>query len=146
MNRRRVIYWIVLFAFTAWIWSNSMATGEESGSLSAAIAEWVHGVLMKAGWHTDLDTLHFVIRKTAHFTEYLVLGVLAAKTTHITFGRHVYRFLIPYMILIPSIDETIQRFVPGRGPSVRDVCIDMAGFFCGVLLVKLRQRKKNSGM
>ena len=33
------------------------------------------------------------------------------------------------------IDETHQMFVPGRGPQVKDVMIDSAGAFMGVLFV-----------
>ena len=34
-----------------------------------------------------------------------------------------------------SVDETIQRFVPDRGPSVKDVCIDSAGVLTGMILL-----------
>lgn len=132
---KKTVLWILLIAVTLWIWSNSMATGEESGSLSLKIAKQVHSVLLSLNLNTDLDVLHFMIRKAAHFTEYFILGILAAMTARVTFPENMYAFLIPYMVLIPGADETIQRFVPGRGPSVRDVCIDMAGFFCGMIII-----------
>ena len=38
-------------------------------------------------------------------------------------------------IVVASLDETMQRFVPGRGSSVRDVLIDTAGVLPGVLIL-----------
>jgi VanZ family protein len=33
------------------------------------------------------------------------------------------------------VDETIQRFVPDRGPSIFDVGIDTCGVLTGMLLI-----------
>ena len=33
------------------------------------------------------------------------------------------------------VDESIQFFSAGRAPGVLDVCIDMAGFICGMLFM-----------
>ena len=53
---------------------------------------------------------------------------------------------------IACIDETIQAFVPGRSPGIRDVCIDSCGAAAGMLLLllghaywKRRFTRKNSG-
>ena len=34
-------------------------------------------------------------------------------------------------------DEYHQSFVAGRGPSIRDVCIDSIGIFFGIMLVRI---------
>ena len=38
------------------------------------------------------------------------------------------------------IDETIQVFVPGRGPGLRDVAIDCLGVLLGIVLLHLGHR------
>lgn len=38
-------------------------------------------------------------------------------------------------IVVASLDETMQCFVPGRGSSVRNVLIDTAGVLPGVLIL-----------
>ena len=35
------------------------------------------------------------------------------------------------------VDETIQIFVPDRGPSVRDVALDSSGVLAGMILLHL---------
>ena len=39
-----------------------------------------------------------------------------------------------FLLLIPSIDETIQLFVPGRAGMITDVMIDCCGAATGVVL------------
>ena len=39
------------------------------------------------------------------------------------------------VVITASADETIQCFVPDRGPAVKDVCIDSAGVLTGIILL-----------
>jgi VanZ family protein len=49
--------------------------------------------------------------------------------------------------LTACVDETIQRFVPDRGPSIFDVGIDTAGVAVGIAILLfiyfIRKRKKS---
>jgi VanZ family protein len=49
---------------------------------------------------------------------------------------------------VACIDETIQMFVPGRGPGLLDVGIDSCGVLMGMLLLNtayfLKRKHKNS--
>ena len=70
-----------------------------------------------------IDTGHFLIRKSAHFTEYGVLFWLLIR------GPMARR---PYMALMMCAvyaltDEGHQFFVPGRGASLYDVALDSTG-------------------
>lgn len=49
----------------------------------------------------------------------------------------LYKFGISLLVgLIYAItDEYHQSFVAGRGPSIRDVCIDTTGVFIGIIIV-----------
>ena len=79
---------------------------------------------------------NFVVRKCAHFTEYMVLGILATHAFDFE-GRRTFDVLLPtavFLLLIPSIDETIQLFVPGRAGMITDVMIDCCGAATGVVL------------
>ena len=84
-----------------------------------------------------LDTLHTIIRKCAHFTEYGILAILVLELAN-TFDewkkillqkRYVKSlwWTVIFCIIVAVSDEFHQSFVPGRGPSVRDVCIDTSG-------------------
>ena len=92
---------------------------------------FLHGMGLPYEWVTN-----FVVRKCAHFTEYMVLGILATHTFDIE-GRRTFDVLLPtavFLLLIPSIDETIQLFVPGRAGMITDVMIDCCGAMTGVVL------------
>ena len=96
-----------------------------------AIRGFLHGVGLPYEWVTN-----FVVRKCAHFTEYMVLGILATHAFDFE-GRHTFDVLLPtavFLLLIPSIDETIQLFVPGRAGMITDVMIDCCGAATGVVL------------
>ena len=52
-------------------------------------------------------------------------------------GANTFDVLLPtaaFLLLIPSIDETIQLFVPGRAGMITDVMIDYCGAATGVVL------------
>lgn len=117
------------------IWGNSLVPGTGSGSLSLSVMEAVRAFLASLGlpftWVTN-----FVVRKCAHFTEYMVLGILATHAFDIEGHRKPLALIVTavFLVLVPSIDETIQLFVPGRAGMVRDVLIDCSGATTGVVL------------
>ncbi len=81
----------------------------------------------------------FILRKMAHGTEYLILGLLSA-TDQWQVGKRQFRDLISVLYFglgIAFIDETIQLFVKGRSGEVRDIWIDFAGVCIGTLLVHI---------
>ncbi len=79
----------------------------------------------------------YLVRKLAHFTEYMVLGVLMCSLLARPNARP--RFLWPEILClaVASIDETIQLFSEGRGAAVRDVMIDLCGATLGVILMSI---------
>jgi VanZ family protein len=101
--------------------------------------------------HTSAETLeviHLVIRKIAHFSEYGVLAVLAARaflgSPHSFLSQ--WWFLVSW-ILVASyalIDEYHQSFVPSRSPSIYDSLIDVIGGSAVLLFLWARARRKRS--
>ena len=76
------------------------------------------------------------MRKLAHFAEFTLEGFLLmlclrVYTAH--FVRHISWPLLGGMTTA-LLDETIQRFIPGRSSQVTDVWIDMAGVVSGALI------------
>lgn len=140
--------WLALVVlFICFIWGNSLVAGEGSGSLSLAVMDWVHGVLRACGLPYEWVT-NFAIRKTAHFTEYLVLSLIALHAfdpKRDTSGESIIAAFVLVM-LVSSIDETIQLFVPGRSGQVTDALIDCSGAAVGILvrtiLVRARHRSR----
>ena len=89
----------------------------------------------------SLYTLVFLVRKTAHFTEYAILGALFYLNL-IQFPKlnsHIKKLLLPilFSFLYAITDELHQVFVPGRSAQFRDVLIDTLGASFGAIITYL---------
>ena len=111
----------------------------------------------------SLSTLIFLVRKTAHFTEYAILGGLfflnlrswlKSNTTLVkiskpqttkTVAKKINLDLIKYSLFMSILfsflyactDELHQIFVPGRSAQFRDVLIDTLGASFGTIITYL---------
>ena len=111
----------------------------------------------------SLSTLIFLVRKTAHFTEYAILGGLfflnlrswlKSNTTLVkiskpqttkTVAKKITLDLIKYSLFMSILlsflyactDEIHQIFVPGRSAQFRDVLIDTLGASFGAIITYL---------
>lgn len=125
----------------AFIWGNSLMPG----TLSGAFSDWVGQILSKVlGGVIRPETGHGTLRKLAHGTEYLILGVELWLLLRHLWKRPGSEVLL-CGVLAALVDETIQLFIPGRSGAIRDVWIDLGGFLTGLLLcvlfLYLRRRK-----
>ena len=89
----------------------------------------------------NIELLSFIIRKLAHFTEYLILGLLVANMFTKNNINNLYLISIILCIIYATSDEIHQLFVPGRACQLRDILIDSIGFITGVYLYKLINTK-----
>jgi VanZ family protein len=80
--------------------------------------------------------VHGYIRKTAHFTEYAVLALLAFRafsTSAIHFLQtRCYILALTLVVVVASLDEFNQSFEASRTSSIWDVALDISG---GVMMV-----------
>ena len=114
------------------IWGNSLLPGEISG----AISDWVKGLLSQIlSGSAKPHVGGGLLRKIAHFTEFAALGMCLAWLHGMLQRGKLQPFF--WGIAAAAVDETIQRFVPDRGPSLKDVCIDSAGVLTGIVLLWL---------
>lgn len=89
----------------------------------------------------NIEVLSFIIRKLAHFTEYLILGFLTINMLNKNDISKKYLISIIICIIYATSDEIHQIFVPGRACQIRDVLIDSIGSITGVYLYKLINTK-----
>ena len=89
----------------------------------------------------NIELLSFIIRKLAHFTEYLILGLLVANMFTKSNINNLYLISIILCIIYATSDEIHQLFVPGRACQLRDILIDSIGSITGVYLYKLINTK-----
>lgn len=82
--------------------------------------------------------VEFFIRKGAHFSIYLVLGVFLALALITYFRRNYFLMIfIPWMTTtgLAAFDEFHQGLTGGRTPLVEDVILDSAGAFTGIVIL-----------
>ena len=127
--------WVLLVLWVCVIWGHSMVPAQGSDAESLAVVGIVRRFFELFGV-TDVHVMNHVVRKAGHFCEYLVLGLLAinALRPRLRAPRERVTPLLLVGVLVPTIDETIQLFVPGRAGMLADVLLDMSGFACAVLL------------
>lgn len=152
-NKRRciflvlaIIWMILIFGFSS---RDGDLSGEDSGRVGRLVGEWfVPGFdeWSEAKQNAFVDKVDFPIRKTAHATEYAILGILILGAIYETNKRQLYTFGIPWLLgtIYAGTDEFHQLFVPGRSGQIRDVMIDSCGVFVGVLIAGcvINYRKK----
>ncbi len=83
----------------------------------------------------------FIVRKTAHFFVYFVLGILVyilLKEFNIN-NIVIYSLLICYLYALS--DEVHQFFIPGRSMEFKDTIIDFCGSFIGICFSRILNKK-----
>ena len=143
-NKRRciflvlaIIWMIMIFGFSS---RDGDLSGEDSGRVGRLVGEWfVPGFdeWSETKQSAFVDKVDFPIRKTAHATEYAILGILFLGAIYEVNQRKRYMIGIPWLLgtTYAGTDEFHQLFVPGRSGQIRDVMIDSCGVFAGVLIV-----------
>lgn len=81
---------------------------------------------------SDTHLLTTIVRKTAHLTEYALLGFFTARA-FAQFDKSPFLSL-PTSIAYAITDEFHQAFVPGRAARFTDILIDSIGVIIGTLL------------
>lgn len=131
-KKRLRLCWTLIAALLTFIWGNSLMPGWISQAISDALAGLLLGTKPVDG---EMAAGSGILRKLAHFTEFAGLGMCLAWLHGMLHKGKIRPFL--WGVLAAAADETIQCFVPERGPGIKDVCIDSAGVLTGIILLWL---------
>ncbi|MFZ2539767.1 MAG: VanZ family protein, partial [Oscillospiraceae bacterium] len=101
-------------------------------------------LVLKLGLSIDTDLLTLLIRKAAHLSEFLLLGLFVSLTFYYMKKRFQYNTMTILFIGLSAgvFDEFLQSFVVGRSSEVRDILIDFAGIVIGFLIVYFIDKRK----
>ena len=117
--------------------SSGWFSGAQTGSVLLPILRW----LFPSATYSQLLFAHMVVRKLAHFVEYLVLSVLLYRALDgRAFARPIALRALALAALCAAADELHQSFVAGRTAAVKDCVIDVTGAAAGLGLLALRAR------
>lgn len=144
LNKKIFISWVPVVIWMLIIFSLSAQPATESNGLSKNVTKMIVEIIGKivpfdieSSTATDLvSQFNHIIRKFAHFSVYLVLGVLvinAFRKGGIS-GYKLFAYSIIFCVIYAASDEIHQLFVPGRGCQLKDVIIDSLGALSGSLL------------
>ena len=166
---KKLLRWLsilpaLLFPFI--IFGFSAQTGTESGSLSYLLCQKILAVVNRL-FSLDFTlreinayamSIHILIRKIAHVTEYFILSFCVFLPLRVWFYKSdapdprkvlIKKNLIPTFLIClcyASADELFQSFVPGRHGTPVDVLIDSIGITLGciILFICYTKPKKQS--
>ena len=131
-NKRRIWVGVLCLAtvlWTAFIFSRSMQTGSESSEASGRLTTLLRGLL------GGIPISEYLVRKLAHFAEYMILSIPATMALLLMNRRWLLPLAWIYAILVAFADEfVVQAMTAGRGPQFTDVLIDGAGALAGLLV------------
>ena len=138
-HMKRILYCIPAILLMGLIFFFSTETGTESGNLSRCISEQIAFVLNKL-FKTEVSVgiLNIVVRKGAHFTEYMLLAfsyALALRRCFKLRWRMVLIGMEALTFIYACTDELHQTMVSGRAGMFTDVLIDSAGGLAGVIIL-----------
>ncbi len=99
----------------------------------------------------DPQPLQLIVRKAAHFTEFMILGIcllvnvrdrMITEAGELGGGR---MYLIAWLMgtAYAVTDEVHQIFVPDRACALMDMCIDSAGVAAGAVLIVILSTVRN---
>ncbi|MDN5342762.1 VanZ family protein [Oceanotoga sp. DSM 15011] len=158
-NKKKKWFFIIGIILIAWVGvifyfgsRNTQTSYNQSGAvyeffksldntLDITNKEWFINLesFLKQWWFgTDRVAGMSVLRKSAHFGIYMLLGFISSLFTFVYCRKYLISFLmgISFPTMIAAIDEYNQGF-HDRGSSLHDVMIDLSGAVTGTLFLFL---------
>jgi VanZ family protein len=130
--------WWPAFVWAAFIFL--MSTDTFSAAHTSSIIEPILRWLLPSLNADQIDWIHHIIRKCAHFTEYFVFAMLlfrgvrgAAKGWRLTWGLTAWLIAAGYS----ALDEIHQAFVASRTATPYDSLLDSLGAFFAIFVIWL---------
>lgn len=147
----KYISWIPAVFIMIMIFNFSSKTANTSDESSTIIADGILNVyenitdvqLQEDVRDVRLSILNYIVRKSAHFTEYLLLS-LAFIFQFVVWkksGWRLFLWVIGLTAIYAASDEFHQLFIMGRSGRIQDVMIDTTGAIFGFLLFSLMKNR-----
>lgn len=138
-KKKYVINLLLIIIWMTFIFLMSNQPAETSDSQSLGIIS----MLSKLGIDMSgifADIANFIVRKCAHFLEYMILGFLIINLIKEDLKlKYIILIVIGGVFLYACTDEFHQLFVLGRDGNIRDIFIDTSGGTASALLFYLKR-------
>ena len=138
-KKKKIVAWILLLFWMSLIFFMSNQPGDISDGQSDLVIKIFSYVGIELNDY--FGTLaSFIVRKGAHFTEYLILYLLSYNLNKNYFSKNSKLYSIIVVFLYACSDEIHQFFIPGREMHIRDVIIDTSGGLFGYLILFIKDK------
>lgn len=136
---------LALLIMAAIFWFSSQS-GAESSGLSLKVTRFISRIIYfdfknmhPSQQNFIVEGLHPFVRKLAHFSVYMLLGMCVYSFIMASGFRFKARQLAALVVCIvyAAFDEFHQSFVPDRSMKLADVMIDSAGSLIGIFVVSV---------
>ena len=131
-----IIWMGVIFMFSAQVSDESKSS---SNKVTSAVVNTVISIkkenISEEKRQKIIEDKTFIVRKTAHFTEYFILGlilILFLQTKEKLTTKYIILAII-FCVLYATSDEIHQLFVDGRSCKIMDILIDTCGSSLAIL-------------
>jgi len=143
--RRRLWRYVPLLLWVGFILCAS--TGTLSASNTSRVVRPLLLWLMPGISEEGLWWAHFVVRKSAHFTEYAILALLAARaflsSSRSLLRRRSYTVALLLVTCCALLDEYHQSFFATRSGAIFDCLIDITGGAAALALLWRARREQS---
>ena len=124
--------------------SKSQSTSDKVASDIVDVVETVtKNEIKKDKKENIIENTRFLVRKTAHFTLYFILGIIVYLLFTSYGVKKILFYSILFCFLYACSDEIHQLFIFGRSGELRDVLIDFIGSLLGVMIAYKFYKRKN---
>ncbi len=131
-----IIWMGVIFMFSAQVSDESKSS---SNKVTSAVVNTVISIkkenISEEKRQKIIEDKTFIVRKSAHFTEYFILGlilILYLQTKEKLATKYIILAII-FCVLYATSDEIHQLFVDGRSCKIIDILIDTCGSSLAIL-------------
>lgn len=138
---KKAVAWLLVLSWMGFIFYFSAQPVSVSRSQSEVITANVQKIITEV---TGKDSNEIEImfrdhytRKFGHMTLFFVFGFLLMYLFGTINMRHMYAAAFISIFTYAVTDEMHQALVPGRGPMVSDVFIDLAGGSIGIVIYSI---------
>lgn len=137
-----VLWMIIIFGFSSQDGDKSQKT---SNIITDSIVKLINNVSNDNVEKELQENVSFIVRKIAHFSAYLIGGILIFNLFN-TFSLKI-KYIIILTIIFGAVyamsDEVHQYFVSDRSAQFRDVCIDTSGVAVATIIRYIMIKKHN---
>ena len=136
---KKIIKLVLVLLWMGLIFMFSNQNADDSSQVSDGLIVKTASIFVDKNLSNDkkeelIEKYSHIVRKTAHFTIYLVLGVLVLNFILELDLKHIIMVSLCICILYSMSDEFHQMFIDGRSGELLDVLIDSIGSYVGIVL------------